>query len=201
MDAERKGPRSVDVGAITALGARPRRRGCLMTTLLFLLLPLLLVSLAAYGIGSLELAAVERGCMGVPVGMPRADVESLLSRDLGARSLGSGGPSGGPITAIELGHRGEVLAWSCQVMLDPDGNATRSHFHSWVVPSLRGHRSPRIPGLPGMDASSLPIPAVPIPAIPDRAPSSIPDLNDPSLPPEIRDALDPGSAGASPNPR
>lgn len=193
MASERKGKRSVDVRAIAALGARPRRRGCGLTLLLFGVLPFLLCGLFVYGLFSMELSAVERGCMEVPVGMARADVESLLIRDLNARRLGFGGPSGGPVTAIELGDRGEVISWSCQVLLDADGNATRSHFHSWVVPSIEGHRTPPIPGLPGMGELPLPAPSFPIPGLPSRAPSSIPDLDDPNLPPEIRDALDPES--------
>jgi hypothetical protein len=160
-----------------------------MTMLLFIVLPIVMCALFVYGLFSMELSAVERGCMAVPVGMARADVESLLVRDLNARMLGSGGPTGGPVTAIELGDRGEVISWSCQVLLDADGNATRSHFHSWVVPTIDGYRTPAIPGLPGMGVHPL---AAPLPALPTRAPSSIPDLDDPNLPPEIRDALDPG---------
>lgn len=183
---EVKGRRSVDLGAIRALGDRPRRRGCLGTTLLLCVLPLSLCALSGYSVTSMELAAAERSCLGTPVGMSRSDAEARLARELDARSLGSGGPSGGPVTAIEMGRRGEVVSWSCQILLDENGDASRAHFHSWTVPALRGHRSPTIPGLPGM--GELPLP---IPSLPSRAPSSIPDLDDPDLPPEIRDALSP----------
>ncbi len=179
----------MDVSALRGLGERPRRRGFFVTLILFGLVPIALCGLSGFGLTSMELSAAERVCVGVPAGMPRHEVEALLAHELDARLNGYGGPTGGPVSAIELGQRGELVSWSCQVLLDAEGNATRSHVHSWVVPVLPARsRLPTLP-LPGMGE-------LPLPILPTSAPSTIPAADDPNheLPPEVRAAISPGAS-------
>lgn len=136
MSTERKGPVSVDMRAMRGLGT-PRRGGC-VTFLFFGLAAGALCIGSGLGLSSMELSSAERVCASVPIGMPRADVEARLASELDARLNGSGGPAGGPIAYVELGERGELVSWSCQVSLDAMGNTTGSRFHSWVVPDFHG---------------------------------------------------------------
>lgn len=126
-----------DLAALKRLYTTPRRRGCFFWLFAGLLVVALLL-LSVFGLASVGLGSAGQACRDIPAGTPRADVEARLSHDEGARVLGSGGPSGEPPTSLELGVRGELTSWSCEVTLDREGNATRTQFHRWVVPNLHG---------------------------------------------------------------
>jgi hypothetical protein len=132
---------AIPIAALTQ--APPRRRGCAFWLLSLVAVVLALLS-AGWMVSSLALSSAQRSCAAVPVGMARSDVETLLEDDAGARLLGSGGPSGAPISSLELGVRGALVSWSCQVGVDAEGRATGTHFHSWLVPDAHGSWDDRL---------------------------------------------------------
>lgn len=113
----------------------PRRSGCLRFVLLTVI-ALVAIAGAGWLLVRLSLEPAREECARVASGTDVHDVESTFARELDARRTGYGGPTGGPIAEVDVGVRGGLVSWECELTLAPDGRVTGTHFVPWITPVL-----------------------------------------------------------------
>lgn len=115
----------------------PRRAGCLRILLLGALVPLVLFA-SGWVLIYVSLLPARSECARIAPGTHVDDAEDALDRELGASRTGSGGPTGGPLSEVDVGDRGTLVSWQCELSLDATGHVTSTRFVPWITPALPG---------------------------------------------------------------
>lgn len=91
-----------------------------------------------------RLAHAREICASIRPGTPRADVDAVLAHELGATVLGYAGTVLAHAPSVDLGRRGAIVSWECEVELDAHDTATQASFVWWISADFHGSWDDRL---------------------------------------------------------